>query len=137
MRSGLPPHLACSWPQAASLAPLRQRWTCGVILCDVLSLSGWTSSANPSAPPTPEQLQKDLGPNLVWIPCVGRASRWGLCPGAKAKPRREVATGSSHQLGQSDPPGQGGAGREAGLTCRFSKWAKDLQWESCAPELLW
>lgn len=21
--------------------------------------------------------------------------------------------------------------------CRFSKWAKDLQWESCAPELLW
>lgn len=91
----------------------------------------------PSAPPTREQLQKDLGPNLVRIPFVGRASR-GLCPGAEAKPRKEVATGYSHQLERSlTPPGQGGAGQEAGLTCRFSKWAKDLQWESCVPELLW
>lgn len=83
-----------------------------MILCDVLSLSGQTSSANPSAPPAPEQLQKDLGPNLVWIPFVGRASCWGLCPGAEAKPRREVATGSSHQLGQSLTPraGRSGAG---------------------------
>lgn len=31
----------------------------------------------------------------------------------------------------------GQVGQEAPLTCRFSKWAKDLQWESCAPELLW
>ena len=71
------------------------------------SASGRTSSANPSAPPAPEQLQKDLGPNLVWIPFVGRASRWGLCPGAEAKPRREVATSSDSLTPRA---GRSGAG---------------------------
>ena len=36
----LPPHLVCSWPEAVSPAQLRQRQTCCVTLCDVLSLSG-------------------------------------------------------------------------------------------------
>lgn len=53
--------------------------------------------------------------------------------GAKVKHRTDVTTGHHpHQLGWSLSPGQ-----EAQLTCRFSKWAKDLQWASCASELLW
>lgn len=35
-------------------------------------------------------------------------------------------------FGWGQSPGQG-----AQLTCRFSKWAKDLQWEIFASESLW